>query len=114
MSERDILHDVRLKAGQLPGVALWRNNVGIATFPGGRKVPYGLIQGASDIIGIRALLITPDHLGQTIGQFVAIETKTPEGRLTEKQRLFLQLIRARGGVALTARDAQTAVEALST
>lgn len=113
MTERDILHDVRLHGGQLPGVVLWRNNVGIATFPGGRKVPYGLIQGASDIIGIRALVITPEHVGTTIGQFVAIETKTPEGRHTEKQRLFLQLVAKRGGLSLTARDAATAVEALT-
>lgn len=114
MSEAEILHDIRLHGGQLPGVVLYRNQVGVAQYPGGKRVPYGLTRGASDIIGLRSLLITPQHVGSTLAQFVAIEVKTDTGRLTKEQQLFLDLVQARGGLAICARDLDTARRALTT
>ncbi len=114
MKESALLHDIRLAGGQLPGVVLYRNQVGIATFPGGRKVPYGLTRGASDIIGIRSLLITPQHVGTHIGQFVAIEVKTTEGRLSLEQKMFLDLVAQRGGLAVCVRSEDEARAALTT
>ncbi len=114
MRESDILHDIRLAVGQLPGVAVWRNQVGIATFPGGRKVPYGLCRGSSDIIGLRSVVIGPEHLGSTIAQFVAIEVKTDSGRLTLEQKLFLDLVERRGGLAICARSEEDAIRAVRT
>ncbi len=114
MKESEILHDIRLAVGQLPGVAVWRNQVGIATFPGGRKVPYGLCRGSSDIIGLRSIVIAPEHVGSQIAQFVAIEVKTDSGRHSLEQKLFLKLVAARGGLAITARTEAEAVAAVRT
>lgn len=100
--ESEILRAIRI--GLPPHVTAWRNQVGVAVYPGGQKVPYGLCRGASDLIGIRSVLITPEHVGTTIGQFVAIEVKSARGRLSPEQQLFLNLVTAKGGLACSPRS----------
>lgn len=76
---------VRLEAPRY-GVGLWRNNVGVLTDKTGRPVRYGLandskqtneVLKSADLIGVRAVLIQPWHVGTTIGQFVSRECKRP-------------------------------------
>jgi hypothetical protein len=114
MTEAELLHDMRLELGQLPGVVVWRNNVGVAKYPGRAGVPYGLCRGASDIIGLRSVVITTDHVGQTLAQFVAVEVKTATGRLSLEQDMFLKLVHSKGGLAICARDITEARAALKT
>lgn len=114
MTEAELLHDLRLELGQLPGVVVWRNNVGVARYPGRVAVPYGLCRGASDIIGLRSVVITPEYVGTTLAQFVAVEVKTATGTLTREQKLFLALVDQRGGLAVCARSAEEARLALQT
>lgn len=102
MTESEILRSIRL--GLPDHVTVWRNQVGVAVYPGGQKVPYGLCKGASDLIGIRSLIITPEHVGTTLGQFVAIEVKSERGRLSREQQLFLNLVTSKGGLACTPRS----------
>lgn len=111
MTESETLHAIRL--GQPEHVTLWRNQVGIAIYPGGQRVPYGLCRGASDLIGIRSLLITPELVGTTIGQFTALEVKSKRGRLSQEQLLFLNLVRAKGGLAFHARSLEEAMSGLT-
>ena len=95
------------------GNILWRNNVGVLEDKSGRPVRYGLANDtsemnrtikSSDLIGIRRLMITPDMVGQVMGQFMARETK-PEGWVyrgtpREKAQLaFLTLVATAGGDA---------------
>ena len=103
---------LRIKAAS-SGWLLWRNNVG--AFRNGRRyVRYGLANDSkqlnsfiksSDLIGLRPVCVTPDMLGATIGQFVAIEVKSPGWELqqqddhTQAQRRFLDLVRSKGGYA---------------
>lgn len=56
------------------------------------KSPYR-IKGVSDILGI-----------MKGGRLLAIEVKTPVGRLTPEQDKFLKLITAAGGLAFVARS----------
>lgn len=112
MTEAELLRQHRLRLGQDPAVTIWRNQVGVAEYPGGVRVPYGLARGASDLIGIRTLEITTEHVGRLVGQFVAVEVKTPTGKLTTLQERFLALVERRGGIAVCSRSVHDAVSAL--
>jgi hypothetical protein len=110
-SEAGVQSHVRLNASRM-GWRLWRNNVGAFQAETGAWVRYGLCNESkrvnaclksSDLIGIRPVLITPEHMGQTIGQFVAIETKAPGWKLTpgdkrgQAQQAFGLLVKSLGG-----------------
>lgn len=64
------------------------------------KNPYRM-KGVADILGC-----LPD------GRFLAIEVKTPKGRLTPEQRLFLGQIQASGGVSFVARSIDDVIRGL--
>lgn len=113
ISEAEVQAGVRLAASAVPGVRVWRNNVGSLQDKQGRYVTFGLCKGSSDLVGIRAIKITPDMVGSTIGQFVALEVKTLKGRLAKEQAVFLEMISEYGGLALAVRDASKVRELLS-
>lgn len=82
--ENVIQEAARLQASQM-GWRLFRNNKGVLPDPEtGRWIRFGLCNDnkelgkrlrSSDLIGIRPVIITPDMVGSTIGQFVAREIK---------------------------------------
>lgn len=81
------------------GCKAWRNNVGQAKTEDGRFIRYGVGgNGGSDIIGI-----TPQ------GAFLAVEVKTPKGRVTPEQQHFVDMVNAAGGRAGIARSPEGAV-----
>lgn len=82
-SEAAVQADVRVEASQ-KGYRLFRNNVGALLDARGVPVRYGLANDtprmnaalkSGDLIGIRPVLITAEHVGQHIGQFVSLECK---------------------------------------
>jgi len=76
---------------------------------GGRLVTYGLCKGSSDLIGLSQVLIGPEHLGQTLALFTALEVKTSRGRLSAEQEKFLRLVQqlgGRGGVVRSVEEAR--------
>ena len=103
MSEQELQQRIRLELGRGP-VRLWRNNVGALRDQRGRLVTYGLCKGSSDLIGLRQLLITPQHVGRCVAVFTAIEVKTPAGRVSEEQQKFLRLVQQLGGLAGVVRS----------
>lgn len=131
MSESDITNPLLVAASRL-GCRLWRQNTGrgwvgeMARGPGhfilgpgdvvirkARPLIAGLCVGSSDTIGLRPVTITPDMVGQTIAQFVALEIKTENVRLTKEQRGFLAMVRSLGGIGEEVRSVESGVSILN-
>jgi hypothetical protein len=90
---------------------VWRNNVG--EYKKGKSyIKYGLCVGSADLVGIEKTIITPEMVGLTFGRFLAVEVKTPEGRLSDEQKAWLQTVRNYGGAAVVFRSAEDAFEYL--
>jgi len=132
MKETPLLKRIILKLGKISTARAWRNNTGTAWMgkttviktPGhvhvrsgdvlirnGRPVQFGL-PGSGDIIGLRAVEITPELVGATIGQFVSVEVKTDTGRQSEQQKKFGAMVENLGGLYLVARSEEEAEAAI--
>ena len=110
--EQSATHDLRLAASKA-GVRLWRNSNGAGYLQDGSFVRWGLANEtaqmnakikSSDLIGIRPVLITPAHVGQTLGVFVSREVKARGWRYhasdrERAQKAWLDLITSLGGDA---------------
>lgn len=100
MSEGALQDAIRLALADEPGLVIWRNNVGVAEHRGAR-VRYGLAVGSADLVGILN------------GRFVALEIKTPTGRASPEQKLWLALVRRHGGFAAVVRSVEEAQAAIA-
>jgi len=103
---------IRLEA-PAKGCVLWRNNVGAYCDERGRWVRYGLANESkavnkrvksADLIGIRPVLILPDHVGSIIGQFISREVKAPGWTYAgtereEAQARWAEIVTSYGGDA---------------
>ena len=110
--EAAVSTDVRLEAAGR-SIRLFRNNVGVAFDKTGRPIRYGLcneskaqnqIIKSHDLVGIKPVLITDDHVGYTIGQFTSREAKHEDwvysGNEHEEAQLnFGDLVNSLGGDA---------------
>ena len=127
MNEQALQQHILAAIGSLPGVLVWRQNVGKAPsawqrlpawlddwirssgfnaygpgplhISGGRLVQYGT-PGQADIMAIRA------------GRLLAIEVKTATGRQSAAQLAWQRALEAAGGVYVVARSVDDAVAAL--
>ena len=120
MSETQLMREIQVSAP--PNVRLFRNQVGeawqgqILRSPDGsiyikhpRLVSFGLAKGSSDLIGIEAVTITQDMVGQTFGRFIALEVKLPTNyRRPEDQKDFIAMVRNLGGTADFVNSVQNA------
>ena len=96
-----------------PELVLGRNKRRLAT-PPGMKAPImlgWLVDGSSDWIGYRTVIITPSMVGKRIAQFVAIEAKRADGGVVHpQQEQFLNALKDAGGCCGVAHDAEQAEE----
>lgn len=79
---------------------VWRNNVGCLPDRRGIPIRYGLAPGSADLVGIV----------KGTGQFLAVEVKTPVGRLSDEQKAWLETVKQLGGLAFVWRSAEEAEE----
>lgn len=114
MLERDVNSDIREWARYQPDMMLWRNNRGQVELPSGARITYGVgPNGASDWIGYKSIIVTPDMVGQRIAVFLAVEAKAPRGEPTDDQITFIDRINAAGGRAGIAHNAKQAEEIIA-
>ena len=99
MKETALMFEIRKALADTGRVMLWRNNCGVDLE---RKVRYGLGLGSADLIGV----LKPS------GRFIAFEVKTPVGRLRPDQKLWIDAVRAAGGLAFVVRSAEEALACL--
>lgn len=99
VTESALLRTCLRRAGARSDTRLFRNNVGVAVYPDGSRVAYGLCPGSADLVGWRSVEITPAMVGKKVAFFVAIETKGPLGRVSADQANFLERVREAGGIA---------------
>jgi hypothetical protein len=120
MTEIPAQQAIRLAAPGV-GVAMWRNNSGALQDKGGRTVRFGLgndsaklnkVFKSSDLIGILPVTIRPEHVGMTVGVFLAVEVKDEKawrgqasGEHQQAQENFLRTVRNLGGVGFFATSA---------
>ena len=103
MTEQQIQQEIRLALSRWP-VRLWRNNTGTLYDRQGRPVQFGLCKGSSDLIGLRTITIGPEHVGQRLAVFAAVEVKSATGRVTTEQQAFIEQVQGMGGLAGVARS----------
>lgn len=112
-SESVVQQQAMLYMARMGGHA-WRNNVGACVDDTGRQIRYGLANTSasmnqeiksSDVIGVTPVLITPAHVGQTLGVFTALECKPsnwkwyPSDKRAPAQAKFHDIVRSAGGYA---------------
>ena len=91
-SEHEVKEGILLEYGMRPDILLFINPVGMAFYKGGARVPYGLIKGASDLIGWFIVF--------GVAVFLAVELKRPKkGKTSEPQFVFIENVRKAGGCA---------------
>lgn len=119
--ENVLQHRIHRALGGRDNCRLFRNNCGVAfagevkhetpagiTLTNHRRIRYGLTPGSSDLIGWVSKIITPDMVGKRVAVFLAVEIKTPSGRLSEPQEVFIEAVRKHGGIAGVARSVEEA------
>jgi hypothetical protein len=87
---------------------LFRNNRGLfLTLDGSRKVRAGLeADGASDLVGYKSIIITPDMVGKKIAVIAVAEVKRPGKYPSPEQKNFLRVVKESGGIAGVVRSAE--------
>lgn len=134
MTEQNIMKTIMLRLGKIPGVRIFRNNVGTAY--AGQAVTFnqrgtvqvehgdvlvkqarifhaGLCKGSSDLIGFRSITVTPEMVGKTVAIFTGAEIKTKTGRISPEQTAFMAMVNQHGGIAFVARSESEAAEFIS-
>ena len=122
-----------LTLSRIPGLKLFRNNVGKAyagkgftmsrgqtyTAKGGERlimepriINFGLCTGSGDGIGWRSKLISADMVGSRVAVFLSLETKAGKGKASEEQLNWGQVVERAGGIVIITNNEVDAVEQL--
>ena len=98
----------KIQAALRKSCVLFRNQSG-AYKAGNTYIRYGIANpGGADLIGWTQITVTPDMVGRKVAVFCALEVKTPRGRTTKEQELFISAVRNAGGIAEIVRSEEEA------
>lgn len=100
MTEKQVQNAILREFGTRPDLRIWRANCGVARI-GRRTVRFG-IPGQADLTGI-----APD------GRRLEIEVKSEDGRLSEDQQRFREMILRFNGIHIVARSIHDVYEQLT-
>lgn len=90
--------------------ALVSENEGIIILKNARRIPFGLLDGSSDLIGWKSIIVTPDMVGKKLAIFVSIECKSETGTARPNQINWIETVNRNGGIAGIARSPEQALE----
>jgi hypothetical protein len=93
MAETQLVQSILIEFGALPGLRLWRHNVGAARTKSGALVRFG-VPGQADLMGVMA----PN------GRLLAIECKTATGRQSPDQKKWQAMVEKFGALYILARS----------
>lgn len=97
-----LVRDTRLALGREPDLTLFLNSR--VTFINGQpRAKPGLGTGSTDLIGV----LSP------LGRIVSLEAKTGDAVPTKEQKMFMALIRKRGGFAAVFHSVEEAISAVN-
>lgn len=96
--EHRIMNEIRICLSA-NGCTVFRVNVGKGYTPDGRYFDTGVPAGFSDLFGFR----------QSDGKVFFIEVKTQTGRLSPKQKIFLESMQSAGAIAGVCRSKEDAI-----
>jgi len=97
MTEAQISKQIQL-AAHGSGCRLFRNTTGKLRDRQGRMVSFGLAVGSADLIGWVKC--------GTSATFLAVEVKSPTGRITKEQQHFIDAVNSAGGLGMVARSVE--------
>ena len=112
MSETNIQNQIIAAIGSRPDCRLFRNHVGRVQDKYDRWHTFGLCVGSGDLIGWKAITVTPEHVGKTLAVFLSIEVKTSTGKIRPEQVRWQKVVQQHGGIAMIARSVAEAEAAL--
>lgn len=95
--EHKLMNEIRIALSE-NGCISFRMNVGKMRTPDGRYFDTGVPVGFSDIFGLR----------ESDGKAFFIEVKTSKGRLSPKQKIFLEAMQSAGAIAGVCRSKEDA------
>lgn len=101
MTEHDIQNEIR--AACSPYAVIFRINVGKVRTPDGRYFDTGVPKGFPDLFGVR----------RKDGKAIFIEVKKPGGKLSDRQRNFINIIKKLGAIAGVAHSAEEAIKIIT-
>jgi hypothetical protein len=101
MGEHAVQQAILARLGAVPGLLVWRNNVGAAANSRGQWVRYG-VAGSADVLIVAG----------PAGRFFALEVKSAISKPTARQVAWGKAVQAAGGVYLVVRSVDEAVNGL--
>lgn len=101
MTEHDIQNEIR--AALSPYAVMFRINVGSGRTIDGRYFSTGVSPGFSDLFGVR----------KSDGRAIFIEVKKPGGKVTDRQKNFLERMKKLGAVTGIAHSAEEAIRLIT-